>query len=309
MPRRQRLEALIVGAGVAGLSAALWLRDFGVDYLVVEESLQPGGQLHQIHAPVLNYLMGFGWGGERIAGGILSDARIAELRVLVGSPVTRIAPRSRLVDRGAERYEARALLIATGLRRRLLGVPGEVELSGRGVSVSANLDRSTFAGRPVVVVGGGTAAIEDALLCSEVGSPVTLLHHSPRFRARRDFLARAQKDSGIRIVRGARIKKIVGEDRVEAVEYESRSSRIVRTLKAEAVFIRAGWEPRTELLRSALRLDRSGYIRVDSGGTTNIAGVYAAGDVCSPRWPSIANAAGQGAVAAWEIVRRLGRVG
>ena len=272
MPRRQRVEALIIGAGVAGLSAALWLRDFGVEYLVLEEGLQPGGQLHDIHAPVLNLLMGFGWQGERIKRGILDDARAAGLRVLVGGPVTRIGLRSRLVERGAERYQAKAILIATGLRRRKLGVPGEVELAGRGVSVSANEDRTTYAGRPVVVVGGGTAAVEDATLCAEVGCQVTLLHHSGRFRARRDFLARALKHPAIQIVRHARIGRILGKDRVEGIEYHAGAAAKVRTLKADAVFVRVGWEPRTELLRGQLRLDRAGYIRAGTAGTTSIPG-------------------------------------
>lgn len=309
MARRKRVEALIVGAGVAGLSAALFLRDFGVDFLIVEESLQPGGQLHDIHAPIQNYLLGIGWEGDRFAAAFLSDVRAAGLSILVGSPITRIAARTKAVVRGDEHYQARALVIATGLRRRALGVPGEVALAGRGVSHSANRDRTAYAGRPVVVVGGGTAGVEDALLCSEVGCPVTLLHHSSRFRARPDFLARAKKDPGIRIVRNARVRRIVGADRVEGVEYVVRGSRTARVAKAEAVFIRVGWEPRTELLRGKLRLDRDGYIQAGVAGLTSVPGVYAVGDVCSPRWPSIANAVGQGAAAGWEIARRLGKTG
>jgi thioredoxin reductase (NADPH) len=309
MPRRKRVEALIVGAGVAGLSAALFLRDFGVDYLIVEESLQPGGQLHEIHAPIQNYLLGIGWEGDRFAAAFLSDARAAGISILVGSPITRIAARTKAVERGGERFQAKALLITTGLRRRALGVPGEEELDGRGVSHSANRDRTAYAGRPVVVVGGGTAAVEDALLCSEVGSQVTLLHRSSRFRARPDFLARAKKDPSIRIVGNAGVVRIVGANRVEAVEYRVRGAKTVRVVKTEAVFIRVGWEPRTELLRGKLRLDRDGYIHAGVAGLTSVTGVYAAGDVCSPRWPSIANAAGQGASAGWEIARRLGKTG
>ncbi len=309
MHRRQRVEALIIGAGVAGLSAALWLRDFGVEYAVLEEAIQPGGQLHDLHAPVLNHLMGFGWQGERIMRRILDDARAAELRVLVGGPVTRIGLRSKIVALGKETYQAKAILVATGIRRRKLGVPGEVELAGHGVSVSANEDRTTYAGRPVVVVGGGTAAVEDATLCAEVGCQVTLIHHSGRFRARRDFLAKALKHPAIQIVRNARITRIVGKDRVEGVEYRIGSTTKVRTQKADAVFVRVGWEPRTELLRGQLRLDRAGYIRAGAAGTTSVPGIYAAGDVCTPDWPSIANAAGQGATAAWEITKRLGKVG
>src|SRR6185312_6571020 len=183
------------------------------------------------------------------------------------------------------------------------------ELLGHGVSHSANRDRTAYAGRPVVVVGGGTAGVEDALLCSEVGCPVTLIHHSSRFRARPDFLARAKKDPGIRIVPNARVTRIVGANRVEAVEYRVRGAKTVRVAKAEAVFVRVGWEPRTELLRGKLRLDRDGYIRAGVAGSTSVPGVYAAGDVCSPRWPSIANAAGQGAAAGWEIALRLGKAG
>ncbi|HEY6221833.1 MAG TPA: FAD-dependent oxidoreductase, partial [Candidatus Eisenbacteria bacterium] len=130
MPRRKRVEALIVGAGVAGLSAALFLRDFGVEYLIVEEALQPGGQLHEIHAPLQNYLLGIGWESDRFAAAFLSDARTAGISILVGSPITRIAARTKTVERGGERFQAKALLIATGLRRRALGVPGEKELTG-----------------------------------------------------------------------------------------------------------------------------------------------------------------------------------
>jgi thioredoxin reductase (NADPH) len=307
MPRRTRVEALIVGAGPAGLSAALFLRDFGVEYLLVEERLQPGGQLHEIHASMENYLLGIGWQGDRFAAGFLSEARAAGLSIQVGSPVARIAPRMRVVEGSDQSYQAKALLIATGLRRRALGVPGEKELLGRGVSHSANRDRTAYAGRPVVVVGGGTAGVEDALLCAEVGSQVTLLHHSSRFRARPDFLERAKKDPSILIVQNARVTRIVGDGRVEAVEYRVPGVKRTRVVKAEAIFIRIGWEPRTELLRGKLRLDRAGYIQAGVAGVTSVPGVYAVGDVCSPRWPSVANAVGQGAAAGWEIARKLGK--
>ena len=312
MPRTERLDALILGGGVAGLSAALWLRDFGLTSLVLEERLQPGGQLHEIHAPVPNYLLGYGFDGARFAGGVLSDARSVGLSIRVGAPVTRVSARTKSAwcgsGRDAERYTGRTLVIATGLRRRTLGVPGERELQGRGVSHSANRDRTLAAGRPVVVVGGGTAAIEDALLCAEVGSPVILIHRSTHFRAREDFLVGAKRNPSIRFVTGAKVTRILGNAGVDAIEYRRRGTKGVRRLEAAAVFVRIGWEPRTELLRGSVRLDPAGYVKAELGGATNLAGVYAAGDVCSPRWPSIANAAGQGAAAAWEIARRLKRV-
>jgi len=226
MPRPERHDVLIVGAGVAGLSAALWLRDFGLDALLLEEGLEPGGQLHEIHAPIPNYLLAFGWDGRRFAGQALNDARAATLRILVGEPVTRVSASGRWVERrDGDRFSARAILIATGLRRRRLGVPGEEALLGRGVSHSANRDRKRFAGKPVLVVGGGTAAVEDALLCAESGSDVTLLHRSTRFRARSDFLERAGAHPKIRIVGNAVVTELVGVERLEAVRYRAPGGR------------------------------------------------------------------------------------
>ena len=308
MPRIERVDALILGGGVAGITAALTLQGFGLETLLVEEAQNPGGQLHEIHAPITDHPFAFGGDGARFASVVLETARHAKLSILVGSPVLRVSAREKSARRADGRLRGRALLIATGLRRRSLGVPGERELLGRGVSYSANRDRTVYSGKPVVVIGGGTGAVEDALLCSEVGCQVTLLHRSSRFRARTDFLARARQDPGITIIQNAAVRRIVGEDAVEAVEYRTKSSRITRTLEADGVFVRIGWEPRTELLRGQLRLDRAGYVRVGQGGATGVPGVYAAGDVCSPRCPTIANAAGQGAAAAWEMARLLGRV-
>jgi thioredoxin reductase (NADPH) len=309
-----RLDAIVVGAGAAGLSAALWLRDFGLDALLIEESARPGGQLHEIHAAIPNYLATFGWDGARIADAALADARAAGLAILVGAGVTRISTSGRWVDRagdaagGAARIRARALVLATGLRRRRLGVPGEVEFLGRGVSHSANRDRDRFARRSVVVVGGGTAAVEDALLCAEVGSEVTLVHRSVAFRARADFLKRARAHPRVRIVTNAVIEAIVGRDVVEAVEVRPRRGRESERIACAGVFVRIGWEPRSELVREQVRCDRAGYVRVGATGETSARWVFAAGDLCAPTCPSIANAVGQGAAVAWEIARRLGRV-
>ena len=195
MPRRQRVEALIIGAGVAGLSAALWLRDFGVDYLVVEEALQPGGQLHDIHAPVLNYLMGYGWQGERIARGILDDARAAKVDVLVGAPVTRIGARSRVVARGAETIPGQ------GDPHRDGAPAQEARRSGRSGAAGARRERLRQRGSHGVrePARGGRGRRDRgrrgrARSARRSACPVTLIHRSPRFRARRDFLARALKN-------------------------------------------------------------------------------------------------------------------
>jgi len=308
MPAAERLDALILGGGMAGLTAALTLQGFGLRTLVVEEAGNPGWQLHQIHAPITDHPFAYGGDGARFASAVLDTARRAQLSILVGSPVTRISVKTKSARREDGPLRGRVLLIATGLRRRQLGVPGERDLLGRGVSYSANRDRAAVAGRPVVVIGGGTGGVEDALLCAEVGCDVILLHRSARFRARTDFLARARKDPRIRIIPNAEVVGIVGDERVESVEYRTKGSGLKRVVRADAVFVRIGWEPRTDLLRGQLRLDRGGYVRAAAGGLTSAPGVYAAGDVCSPRCLTIANAAGQGAAAAWEMARYLRRM-
>ncbi len=214
---------------MAGISAALWLRGFGLDALILEEALLPGGQLHEIHAPIVDYPLAYGVGGAGFAARVLGDARAAKLSILVGSPTTKVSVQGLWAERDDGRIHARTLLVATGLRRRALGVPGELALIGHGISYSANKDRTIYAGRPVVVVGGGTAAVEDALLCAEVGSPVTLIHRSTRFRARTDFLASARKHPAIKIASNAEVKRIVGNDRVEGVQYRVRGSGITRS--------------------------------------------------------------------------------
>ena len=323
-------DVLILGAGPAGISTALWLRDFKISCLLLERERQPGGQLHQIHAPIPNYLTAYGWDGARFAGVALDDARAASLEILVGEPVRRIVmerparrggamkrsspPSSSAagvfrVDRGVrERLRASVVVLATGLSRRTLGVPGETELEGRGVSHSANRERMRWAGRPVAVVGGGTAAVEDAVLCAEVGCEVTLIHHSTRFRARNDFLQRARANPHVKFVTNSEVRAVVGKERVEALRYRKRGTKRDETIAVDAVFVRIGWEPETSIVRGMVRLDRRGYMRVNPSGRTSTPGLYAVGDVCSPDAPSIAGAVGQGAAAAWDIARTLGRL-
>ena len=164
---------------------------------------------------ITDHPFAYGSDGPRYASVVLESARRAELSILVGAPVTRVSARTHSLARGRERFHARTLLIASGLKRRWLGIPGERELLGRGVSLSANRDRTVYAGKPVVVIGGGTGAVEDALLCAEVGCQVTLLHRSARFRARTDFLERAWKDPSVRIVTNAQVRRILGKESVE----------------------------------------------------------------------------------------------
>src|SRR5947199_9458808 len=153
-------DALILGGGMTGLTAALWLRGFGLTHLILEEFQLPGGQLHEIHAPIDDYPLALGRDGPRFASLVLEEARRAELSILVGSPVVRVSARTKTVRSGKERFRGRTLLLATGLRRRWLEMPGEREVMGGGVVGYATLDRGRYAGRHGRVIGGGRGEVE-----------------------------------------------------------------------------------------------------------------------------------------------------
>ena len=234
MPR----DVLIVGAGPAGVSAALWTRSFGLEPRVIESGPAAGGQLLHVHFHPGDFAGVLAGDGPAIAAAMarqLADARIparygAAATALVGGD-TGAGPG--VIAAGGERIEADAVLVATGVRRRRLEVPGERELEGRGVSFSATLDRAKFAGRHVVVAGGGDAAYENALLLTAVGCTVTLtVRGAPRARA--DFRARVAADPRVTVRERTRVTAVIGRDRLEAVrlagaagEEEVRAAGIV----------------------------------------------------------------------------------
>lgn len=289
-------ELLIVGAGPAGISAALWAHTFGIATRVIERAREPGGQLHLVHfhpmelpgiaegtgpeiaatyaAQLARTAIGFEGGAE--AAGIEADGNTVSVTTAVGA-----------------RHEARALLVATGLRRRRLGVAGEAEFAGRGVTYSARLDREKLAGADVVVVGGGDGAFENAWLLTEVGCRVTILVRV-RPSARPEFRARAASDPNITVIEGVEVLNVLGGTRVERVRIAQGGS--VAELPASGIVIKIGMTPNTEWC-SGLARDPGGYLAVDARGRTSLARVWAAGDVTRPLLPSIAVAAGTAATA------------
>ncbi len=295
-------ELVIVGAGPAGVSAALWARSRDLDVLVLEAAPRVGGQLHAIHFEPLEIA---GWpAGE---GPALADVHARQLAargvpVRLGARVRALEAEPgrppRLVLADGARIEARAVLAASGARRRTLGVPGERELEGRGVSTSATRDREALAGRAVVVVGGGDAAHENALLLAGLGCDVTLLvRRAPR--ARREFRQRLAAEPRARVLEATRVLEVTGRDRVSGVRVAGPGGE--RRLGCDAVVVKVGVEPGTGWCRDALDHDADGYLRVDGRLATSHAGVWAAGDVVRPLLPSVPVAVGHGALAAAAI--------
>lgn len=299
-------DVLIIGAGPAGLSAALWCDDLGLDALVLEERAEVGGQLLWVHNPIENYL------GARAADGRgLRDAFAAQLEGAEFDLWTNVSVES--VDLNAKRVKLRSgeelqsifLIIATGLRRRRLNVPGEAEFEGRGMIESASRDRELFAGRDVCVVGGGDAAAENALLLAEVCPTVTLVHRRKKLSARAEFIERLKGEHCVTVFTEAELVRVIGADRVEAVEIRRHGAIKPFQLAVGGVLVRVGSEPNTELFREQLATDTGGYVVVSAEQETSVDNVFAVGDVANPLAPTISGAVGAGASAAKIIAARL----
>jgi thioredoxin reductase len=297
-------DLLVVGAGPAGIAAALWARQFDLEPHVVEGGESPGGQLHRIHFHPTT-LPGIPDGdGPAIAAVMTAQLAATGVQVETRSPAARLdpGPAPAIVLASGGRREARAVLIATGVRRRWLGVPGERELEGRGVSFSATRDLATLAGRRVMVVGGGDAAFENALILAGAGCEVVLaLRDAPR--ARRSFQSRVAAAPRIAVRPGVRVAAILGTDRVEAVRLATGAGD--EEAPVDAVVVKVGVVPNAEWCRPPVAVDAAGHVRVDGAGRTSVTRVWAAGDVTGPPLPSVTSAMGAAATAVEDIRRAL----
>ena len=301
-------DVIIIGAGPAGLSTAFWCDELGLDALVLEQSEEIGGQLHRIYNPINNYLGLKARNGEELLGRFTADVDSADFDLWTQTSISSVDLKAKRVALASgEDLQSIALVIATGVRARKLGVPGEKEFAGKGMIESATRDRERFAGQDVCVVGGGDAAVENALLLAEVCPTVTLVHRGKKLRARPEFREKLQSQHCITVFTESVLTRIMGGERVEAVEIQRQQGLKPFQLAVRGVLIRIGVEPNIELFREQLETDAGGYIAVNSQQETNVPMVFAVGDVSSPVAPTISGATGAGATAAKVITSRLNR--
>jgi thioredoxin reductase (NADPH) len=299
-------DVIIIGAGPAGLSAASWCDELGLDTLVLEESGQVGGQLLRVYHPIENYLGVRAQNGRELRDLFAEQLKDAEFDLWTDVEIESVDLRARRITlRSGEELQAIYIIIATGVRRRRLGIPGEMELVGRGVMESGVRDRDEFAGKDVCVVGGGDAAAENALYLAEVCPTVTLVHRGHKLRARSEFVERLRGEHCITVFTDAVVRRIIGEQEVEGVEIFRGGAIKSFEMAVRGVLIRIGVEPNTELFREQLHMDERGYIVVTGEQETSIGNVFAIGDVSNPLAPTISSACGAGATAAKVIAARL----
>ncbi len=300
------LDVVIIGAGPAGMAAAMWCDELGLDTLILEQNESIGGQLATIYGPIENYP------GLRTSDGREFLERFADQLDHTGfDQWTNVKIENvdlaakRILLRSGEKLQSISIVIATGVTRRQLGIPGEKEFAGRGIIESATRDRDLFAGKDVCVIGGGDAAAENALLLADVCPTVTLVHRGEKLRARREFVEQMRTNHCITVFTESIVTRILGNESLEAVEIRRKDALKPFQMAVRGVLIRIGVEPNTDLFRDQVQLDEKGYVVVNSQQETSIPNVFAIGDVSNPLAPTISGATGAGATAAKVIAAKL----
>lgn len=295
-------KVIIIGSGPAGYTAAIYLGRAGYEPLVIAGALTPGGQLMNT-TEVENY-PGFPEGilGPDLMESMQKQAEKFGAKILLND-VTSVdlkSPVKRVTADDGITYEAEAVIVSTGSKVRKLGVPGEQEYSGRGVSYCATCDGFFFRGKPITVVGGGDSAFEEAQFLSRFGSSVTLIHRRSEFRASKIMVDRAKENEKIKFILNSVVEEVHGND-VEATSLTVRNVITGETQEIESsgLFVAIGHTPATSFLNDDLKLNEDGTIAVDGATTrTSVEGVFAAGDVVDSIYRQAISAAGMGCRAA-----------
>jgi thioredoxin reductase (NADPH) len=293
-------DLLIIGAGPAGLSAAIYGIRAGLDLLVLEK-LAPGGQAVNTYE-IENY-PGFvdpvpGW---ELVSAMENQARRLGAEITTGE-IQKVEKDDatgslRLTKVDGEALEARAVIIATGASLKKLGVPGENEFIGRGVSYCATCDGAFYRDKITAVIGGGDAALEEALFLTRFASTVHLIHRRDQFRGTRILQDRVFKNEKIEPVMDSIVTEIVGDEKVSAVQVRNKKTEKESTIEVDGVFLFIGYEPNSGFLPKQVLNDR-GQVRVDMRMRTPLEGLFAAGDLREHSIRQIVTAAADGAIAA-----------
>lgn len=303
-------DAVIIGSGPAGYTAAIYLGRAGYRPVVIAGAVTPGGQL--VNTTEVENYPGF---PDGILGPDLMDSMQHQAEKfgaeIVWDDVVSVDyshPIKTVTVDGGDVYSTRSVVVTTGSDYKKLGVPGEGEYSGRGVSYCATCDGFFFRDKPIVVVGGGDSAFQDADFLTRFGSSVTLIHRRSEFRASKIMVERAEKNPKINFVLDSVIEQVNGDKTNGAVSVTAKNVATgeVSTLPASGVFVAVGYKPTTGFLNGALQLDDKGYIIVDGASTrTSVPGVFAAGDCVDSVYRQAISAAGMGCRAALDAQHYL----
>lgn len=290
-----KYDIIIIGAGPAGLSAAVYAKRAGFTTLVLDKSPVSGGQVLSTYE-VDNYLGIPGVTGMELGEKFKNHAVSAGTEFVCAHVLSVDAEgETKVVHTDKEDYEASAVIFAVGAHHAKLGVKGEEELTGMGVSYCATCDGAFFKNRKVAVVGGGDVAIEDAIFLARGCEKVYVIHRRDTFRAAHSLVDRAREMPNIEFIIDTTVTEICGEDMVEKLVLSNVKTKEQTELEVNGIFIAVGIVPDTELLQGVVRMDEKGYIISDELGNTSVSGIFAAGDCKKKRLRQIITAVADGA--------------
>jgi thioredoxin reductase (NADPH) len=297
----EQWDVIIIGAGAAGLAAGIYAARSGLKTLIIDEKMAGGTAAD---APSLENYPGF----HQISGAELTEKMVLHCRK-TGAAIRELEPvtglelkgEKKIVHTAGSTYEANALIIALGSHYREIGVKGEQEFRGRGVSYCGVCDGPFFRNKRVLVVGGGNSALTTALYLSGVVAEVIVVHRRGAFRAEEALVKDVASRKNIKVLLSTEIREIKGEKVVNKVVLSSCETGETKELAVDGVFVQVGEAPNSQVAREAgVEVDAHGYIKIDLRQRTNVAGVYAAGDVTDHPVKQVGTAVGQGITAALE---------
>lgn len=298
-------DMIIIGAGPAGLTAAIYAGRAAIQALVLAGAM-PGGQIAS--TDLVENFPGFpqGVNGFELAMNFQQQAEHfgAEL-VLEAATEVDFSGQPLVVKTAGEIYQARSVILATGAFPRRLGIPGEREFFGRGVSTCATCDGFLFKGKTVVVIGGGDSALDEGLFLTRFASSVIVVHRRDELRASKQLQERAFANPKMRFVWDSVPEEILGAETVKGVRVRNVKTEEKTVIDTDGVFVFVGLIPATRLFQGQIELDEAGYIITDSHQRTSVPGVFAAGDVQNAEFRQCVVAAGAGATAAIQAERYL----
>ncbi|SDI25634.1 thioredoxin reductase (NADPH) [Pseudobutyrivibrio sp. 49] len=298
-------DIVVIGAGPAGLAAAIYGKRAGRNILVLDTSSISGGQILSTYE-IDNYPGMPGVSGEGLAEAMRAHCEKLNVEFARGR-VTSIIDKGdtkELVTKKAT-FETKTVVIATGASNKKLGCPGEEELSGMGVSYCATCDGAFFKDKVVAVVGGGDVALEDALYLARFCQKVYLIHRRDEFRGAVVLQEQVKATDKIQIIFDSTVEEIIGQDKVEAVSVKNKNTDEVQKINLDGVFIAVGNVPNTGAIEGLPAQDDAGYIIADETCATSIKGIYAAGDVRTKQLRQVITATADGANSIASIERYL----
>ena len=303
---RVQTDIVIIGGGPAGLTAAIYAGRGQLDTVVLERGL-PGGQIAQTEEVENDPGFDEAVSGPELAQRMLRQAEKFGARVVMDEVQEVTREDDAFLVRGFEAtYHAKAVIVATGATPRRLGVPGEDEFYGRGVSTCATCDGFFYRGKHVVVVGGGDAAVEEGGFLTKFAETVTVIHRRDELRANKVAQQRAFANPKMRFVWNTVVDEVLGEDgRVTGVRTRDVVTGATGTIAADGVFIYVGHVPNTDYLRGVVKLRESGYVDVRDEIYTDVEGLFAAGDVSDEVYRQLSTSVGAGTRAAMAAERWL----